>query len=81
MKLLNDWEMSQWAYFECIHGNDIPEIRKLITTSFWAYAYCRDIKSISEIRDRITSHYVRDLHDKYLKTGVTNNSRECKDYF
>ena len=56
MKLLNEFEMSQWAYFQCLHGNDTPEIRKLITVSVWAAEYYFIINKNLEIKKRI-SHY------------------------
>ena len=53
MKLLDEKEMSCWAYNQCKRGNDIQEIRKLITKSFWAFLYCLYIKDIPEMWPRI----------------------------
>ena len=57
MKLLNEEEMSQWAYKECKKGNNTPEIRKLITNSAFAYWYCIYIESTEEMRSKLTEPF------------------------
>ena len=72
MKLLNEYEMSEWAYNECFNGNDTPEIRKLITDSYYSYEYCRWIKDRDELWLKITDKeilkaYFEDHADRWNK--------------
>lgn len=53
MKLLNKYEMSEWAYNKCLNGNNIPEIRKLITSTTWMLKYYKNIKSDPRILDKV----------------------------
>ena len=54
MKLLDERDMSLWAYSECLKGNDTPEIRNLITNHFCLYSYCVMIKDREEMWSKIT---------------------------
>ncbi len=38
--ILNEHEISKWAYFYCFKINHDPEIKEYITTPRWAYWYC-----------------------------------------
>ena len=68
MKLINEWEISRWAINECRKGNDIPEIRKLITSSVWAYHYCRFFDNDPEVRKHVTNNwYLECLNELDLK--------------
>jgi len=40
MKLTNEKEISRWAYEQCKKGNDIIQMRNLITDNYWIYCYC-----------------------------------------
>ena len=69
MKILNEFEISKWAYNECLNGNDTPEIRKLITDSKLAYWYCKNIKDRKELWSKITDSewaywYCNDIKDR-----------------
>ncbi len=55
--LLNEYEVSKWAYEYCRRIKDDPEIRKYIVDSFWAYCYCRDTNDDPEVRKNITRSY------------------------
>ena len=67
MKLLNEYEMSSWAYKECAKGNDTKEIRELITNNGWIYNYCKDIEEMwSKITDPSWAYlYCRDIKNRF----------------
>ena len=77
VKILDERKMSKWAYYQCLSGNDIPEVRKLITDDYWIYSYCRLIKDKKEMWSKINSSeysfwYCHDIKDrpevrKYIK--------------
>lgn len=52
--LLDEYELSLWAFEYCRDAKDDPEIRKNITESGWAFMYCVDIKDDPEVRKNIT---------------------------
>lgn len=60
MKLLDKWEISKWAYYQCKGGTNIEEIRCLIVDPLWAFLYCYHIKDIEEMRKIIqeSDHYI-----------------------
>ena len=37
MKLTNEKEISEWAYYQCKNGNDTIQMRRLITNSCYVY--------------------------------------------
>lgn len=55
MKLTNKFVVSQWALYQCLKGNDIPEIRDLIIDPMHAFVYCKEIKNREEVREKINS--------------------------
>ncbi len=57
MILLNEYEISEWAYWYCKDISDNLEIREYITTSGWAYSYCKYIKDDPEVRKNITDTF------------------------
>ena len=67
MKLLNDWKMSQWAYFECLNGNDIPEIRNLIKDDYYIFNCCLNVKDRKEMWYKITDSEWAYWYCKYIK--------------
>ena len=67
MKLLDKIKMSHWAYYQCYSGNDIPEIRKLITHSYDAFLYCTYVDDNPEIRKRITHYQDLLLYHEFKK--------------
>jgi hypothetical protein len=69
MKLIDEEEMSCWAFCQCLNGNDTEEMKDLITNSWDAYWYCRNIKDREEMWKNITTsywakEYCRDMNDK-----------------
>ncbi len=48
MFLLNEFKISQWAYWYCRDIKDDPEIREFITNPYWAYMYCEYINKNDE---------------------------------
>lgn len=59
MILLNEYEISEWAYYYCLNIKDDPEIRKYITNSKWAFYYCIFIENDLEIAKNIKYPYIR----------------------
>jgi len=57
MKATNEYDMSEWAYDQCIDGNDTSEMRNLITHNEYVYKYCFHIKNIEEMWRKITDYY------------------------
>ena len=55
MKLLSEYEMSEWTYSECLKGNDTKEMRKLITNQCDIYLYWLNVKDREEMRKLITN--------------------------
>ena len=60
--LLNEYELSNWAYRYCKNIKDDPKIRKIITKQIFFYLYCRYIKDRSEMRNNITDSHVAFLY-------------------
>lgn len=52
--LLDEHEISCWAFLYCYYTEDKPEIRELITTDLESYMYCFHINDDPEIRKNIT---------------------------
>lgn len=46
--------MSKWAYEQCLNGNDILEIRNLITDNYLIYKYCYEIEDKEDMWIKIT---------------------------
>lgn len=46
--LLNEIELSRWAYEYCRDVENNPEIRKHITNSYWMYYYCKYVRNYKE---------------------------------
>jgi len=67
MKLTDKEEISKWAYYQCLNGNDTQEMRDLITDSNWAYSYCRDVKDRKEIWSKIKCSYWAHCYCKFVK--------------
>ena len=63
MKILDEEEMSYWAFWQCKNGNDIPEIRNLITSSHYIYLYCIFIKDDKDMIHKMNYTY----YTKYFK--------------
>jgi len=55
MKLIDEEEISEWAFYQCKNGNDTIQMRRLITNIFWIQCYCNDIKNLKEMRYKITN--------------------------
>lgn len=53
MKLTNKFEMSAWAFSQCLNGNDTKEMRDLITFPTSAYLYCKSIRNLPEMREKV----------------------------
>ena len=66
MKLIDEEEISQWAYEQCLK-NDTKQMRRLITYSFWAYCYCRYVKDREEVWRKITESEWAYLYCKHVK--------------
>ncbi len=62
--LLNEYEISFWAYLYCKKINNEPEIREFITHSHMAYWYCISVKDDPEIRKNITEKVYINLYNK-----------------
>ncbi len=67
MFLLDEYEISKWAYYYCRDVKDDPEIKKYITDSRWSYQYCKFINDDPEISKFITTPiwaygYCRDVN-------------------
>ena len=41
MKLLDEYEMSEWAYGQCVIGNYSEEIESLIKDGYWKHFHLR----------------------------------------
>jgi len=54
MKLTDKYEMSRWAFFECLDNNDSIEMRNLIVDSYWAACYCEYITYDYYLQKRTT---------------------------
>lgn len=52
--LLNEYELSRWAFTYCKTIKDDPKIRKMITEQIFCYLYCKGVKDRPEIRNKIT---------------------------
>lgn len=75
MKLLSKWQISKWAYEQCLN-NDIEEIRNLITDPYIAYLYCTNVKDRPEVRK-----YIKDPFALWelSKNKTKKRSREKKE--
>lgn len=60
--LLNEYEISMWAFRYCLVIQDDPKIRQLITNQYYCYLYCLQIEDISEMWNKITSSSVSFLY-------------------
>ena len=67
MKLLDEWEVSEWAYWECKFGNNIKEIRKLITDNGLITWYCIHIKDVKKLWSKINDSYEASKYCCYIK--------------
>jgi len=68
MKLIDKYDMSEWAYEQCWNGNDTEEIRNLIVEEWYAYLYCKFIGDVKEVKNKIS--------DKSLLRKLCNYKRE-----
>ena len=71
MILLNDYEISKWAFYQCKNEskNDTLQMRRLITNNEWVYCYCYYITDREEIWSKITESwwaycYCKDVKDR-----------------
>ena len=67
MKLTDKWQMSRWAYRQCLNGNDTPEMRNLITNEYVACLYCIDVKDIKEMWYKIKDPSWAEVYCKHVK--------------
>ena len=67
MKLTDKWEMSEWAYEQCLKGNDTPEMRNLICFPDHAFLYCINIKNIEELRTKVNEPFWTIEYNELLK--------------
>ena len=51
---LNEFNISKCAYYYCRDVEDLPGVRKHITSSLRAYLYCFNIYNDPEVRKYIT---------------------------
>lgn len=65
--LLNEYELSLWAFEYCYNINDDPDVRDLITDSFRAYNYCKYIKDRPEVRKNITDSCWAKKYCKHIR--------------
>ena len=42
-------KISEWAFQQCVDGEDTPEMREMITDSHWAYLYCKNVALREEV--------------------------------
>ena len=66
MKLTDEYEMSEWAYYQCVK-NDTIQMRRLITNSEWAYYYCKDVKDREEIWKKINTQSIAEMYCRNVK--------------
>lgn len=64
--ILDEWELSRWAYEYCKRVIDDPEIRQLITNQYFCYQYCFYVKDIKEIRNKITKSNIAYFYCFYI---------------
>ncbi len=64
--LLDENEISRWAYYYCRKIKDDSEIREFITDPYWAYHYCRYVNDDPEIREFIVDSERAYLYCKYV---------------
>ena len=82
MKLLNEWEISEWAFYECLKEDD-ESLCKLIKKPVMLYAYCMYVKCRPYIRKKIPNdlwlHFKRrtaNIKGKiYISTGKGENNK------
>jgi len=74
MKLTDEYEMSEWAYYQCVK-NDTIQMRRLITNSEWVYMYCREVKDREEVWKKIT-----DSNDAYCYCRNIKDREEVRKY-
>lgn len=68
MKLTNEKEMSEWAFYQCYNGNDTEEMRDLINDNYGIYCYCYFIKNSIEMRNKFTDkEWERQLDKELIK--------------
>jgi len=53
MKILDEYEMSKWAFRQCLEGNDTEEMRSIITNPQWCWRYYVEIKHDEVMLHRI----------------------------
>ena len=67
MKLTNKWEISEWAYHQCLNGNDTEEMRDLITEEAHIYSYCKKIEDRTDMWPRINSWFYAISYCRHVK--------------
>lgn len=76
--LLDEHDISYWAYCYCKNIKDDPKIRRLITDQFYCYLYCRNIDNKSELSKKITKsndslRYCLEVEDNpKIRKHITN---------
>ena len=67
--LLDDFELSNWAYWYCTKIEDDPEIRKYITKSLHAYLYCEEVNDDPDVRKNIIHLFWINCYKNEVKNG------------
>lgn len=78
--LLNEYELSDWAFDYCYAVDDDPEIRRIITRPIDSFKYCKYIKDDPEIVKNIVCPYVARIYCEQIRYDpeVAKNFKEVK---
>ena len=81
MKILDEYEISHWAYQECKKGNNTSEIRNLITLDCYIVYYCKDVKDREEMWSKIKESYWKWVYCQILNICRFEISKRMDDMF